>query len=232
MANDSTLSNLNPIANVTDASLFYCVLNGSDFKATGAQLLAYMKAGLVIPVTQAEYNALTPQERSNGSIYLITDGDPIHDLPFPQSVDRTAEVAVYIPNVGLRKVLYSQLETVLQGDTEIGDLKDVTISSLADGDILSYSSTGGADGTGGWVNVVNALSRITIGYSGDLNTLKSPIIVYTASTTTNRPSDVNGIAITFGDGSNAIQLYFPYNRANSSYQRICLSNTWTAWVLM
>lgn len=54
--------------------LLYIYQNGADFKITNQQLLDLIKTNTVIPLTQAQYDLLTPAEKNNGSIYIITDG--------------------------------------------------------------------------------------------------------------------------------------------------------------
>ena len=70
----SLLKDLTAITTPALSDLVYCVQNDTDFKVTNAQLLALMKVNIVIPLTQAQYDNLTPAEKNNGSIYIITDG--------------------------------------------------------------------------------------------------------------------------------------------------------------
>lgn len=70
----SYIEDLSAITTPSLTDLLYIYQNGDDFKVTNQQLLDLIKTNTVIPLTQAQYDALTPAEKNNGSIYIITDG--------------------------------------------------------------------------------------------------------------------------------------------------------------
>lgn len=69
----SKLNDLTAITTPSLSDLVYCVQNSTDYKVTNQQLLDLIKTNTVIPLTQAQYDLLTPAEKNNGSIYIITD---------------------------------------------------------------------------------------------------------------------------------------------------------------
>lgn len=69
----SLLRNLTGITTPSSTDLFYVVQNNTDYKMTSEQFLNFAKSAIVVSLTQAQYDALTPAEKSNGSIYLIND---------------------------------------------------------------------------------------------------------------------------------------------------------------
>ncbi len=69
----SLLRNLTGITTPASTDLFYVVQNNTDYKMTSEQFLNFAKSAIVVSLTQAQYDALTPAEKSNGSIYLIND---------------------------------------------------------------------------------------------------------------------------------------------------------------
>ena len=69
----SQIENLSAITTPSLTDLLYIYQNGDDFKITNQQLLDLIKTNTVIPLTQADYDDLTPAEKNNGSIYIITD---------------------------------------------------------------------------------------------------------------------------------------------------------------
>lgn len=70
----SKLNDLTAITTPSLSDLVYCVQNSTDYKVTNQQLLDLIKTNTVIPLTQTQYDNLTPAEKNNGSIYIITDG--------------------------------------------------------------------------------------------------------------------------------------------------------------
>lgn len=167
----------------------------------------------VIQKTLAEYQALPQSSKMNGSIYKITDKALIYCLD--------EEYHAY------KELTSIQYQALTSDEKNNGTLYIITDEETTADDI-PYS-------TG--VSVANKLSSIDvsslqISYSGDLNDIKTVKICYTSSTTTNKPVTTNGMLISFGDGTNAVQMYYPYGLANQSFQRICLSGTWTNWFLM
>ncbi len=70
----SYIEDLNAITTPDLTDLLYIYQNGDDFKITNQQLLDLIKTNTVIPLTQTQYDNLTPAEKNNGSIYIITDG--------------------------------------------------------------------------------------------------------------------------------------------------------------
>lgn len=75
----SKLSELTGLTTPALTDLFYVVQNLQEYKATGSQLLELLKTNIVVPITQDDYDDLTPAEKSNGCIYLITDSSLIDD---------------------------------------------------------------------------------------------------------------------------------------------------------
>ena len=71
----SHIEDLSAITTPSLTDLLYIYQNGDDFKITNQQLLDLIKTNTVIPLTQAQYNALTPAEQNNGSIYVIRDAN-------------------------------------------------------------------------------------------------------------------------------------------------------------
>lgn len=69
----SLLRNLTGITTPASTDLFYVVQNNTDYKMTSEQFMNFAKSAIVVSLTQAQYDALTPAEKSNGSIYLIND---------------------------------------------------------------------------------------------------------------------------------------------------------------
>lgn len=69
----SKLNDLTAITTPSLSDLIYCVQNSTDYKVTNQQLLDLIKTNTVIPLTQTQYDNLTPAEKNNGSIYIITD---------------------------------------------------------------------------------------------------------------------------------------------------------------
>ena len=69
----SKLSQLTGVTTPALTDLYYIVQNLQEYSATGAQLLALMKENIVIPLTQAAYDALPAADKNNGSLYVITD---------------------------------------------------------------------------------------------------------------------------------------------------------------
>lgn len=69
----SYIEDLNAITTPSLTDLLYIYQNGADFKITNQQLLDLIKTNTVIPITQSDYDDLTPAEKNNGSIYIITD---------------------------------------------------------------------------------------------------------------------------------------------------------------
>lgn len=53
--------------------LLYIYQNGADYHISNQQMLELIKTNTVIPITQSDYDDLTPAEKNNGSIYIITD---------------------------------------------------------------------------------------------------------------------------------------------------------------
>lgn len=69
----SYIEDLSAITTPSLTDLLYIYQNGTDFKITNQQLLDLIKTNTVIPLTQSDYDDLTPAEKNNGSIYIITD---------------------------------------------------------------------------------------------------------------------------------------------------------------
>lgn len=69
----SYIEDLTAITTPALTDLLYIYQNGDDFKVTNQQLLDLIKTNTVIPLTQTQYDNLTPAEKNNGSIYIITD---------------------------------------------------------------------------------------------------------------------------------------------------------------
>lgn len=162
----SLIENLSAITTPALTDLLYVYQNGVDYNLTNAQLLALMKENIIIPLTQAQYDALPSADKNNGSLYVITDASIttadisdfstfIHDLSFPSVIDGLAEIPVNITSgadAGQKKVLVNQLTSVIQASTNLDDLNDVVTASVADGDVIAWDATGGMSGNGGWMN--------------------------------------------------------------------------------
>lgn len=69
----SLLNDLTAITTPALTDIVYCVQNSTDYKVTNEQLIALSKTNIIIPKTQAQYDALTPAEKNNGALYIITD---------------------------------------------------------------------------------------------------------------------------------------------------------------
>lgn len=168
----SHIEDLSAITTPSLNDLLYVYQNGSDYQITTQQLLNLIKANSVIPLTQAQYDALPSEEKNNGAIYIITDASVtisdiagadtfIHDMSFASSFDNRSELAINETTDGLgqKKIYISQLKSLIQSETEIDDLKDVVMSHKADGDIIVWNANGGVSGNGGWEN--KSLGTIT-----------------------------------------------------------------------
>ena len=69
----SHVEDLSAITTPALTDLLYVYRNGTDYNLTNAQLLALMKENIVIPLTQAQYDALPSADKNNGALYVITD---------------------------------------------------------------------------------------------------------------------------------------------------------------
>lgn len=69
----SLLNDLTAITTPALTDLVYCVQNSTDYKVTNAQLIALSKTNIIIPLTQAAYDALPAADKNNGALYVITD---------------------------------------------------------------------------------------------------------------------------------------------------------------
>lgn len=184
----SRIEDLSAITTPSLTDLLYIYQNGSDYKITNQQLLDLIKANSVIPLTQAQYDALPSEEKNNGAIYIITDASVtisdiagantfIHDMSFASSFDNRSEIAINETTDGLgqKKIFISQLKSLIQSETEIDDLKDVVMSHKANNDIIIWNSQGGISGQGGWENlgglfkVVNYQNNVTVSANGAVN---------------------------------------------------------------
>lgn len=108
-------------------------MNGSIYKITDKALIYCLdeEYHAVLEITSADYAQLTSAEKNNGTLYIITDEETTaDDIPY------SAGVSVKDKIDGLA----------------IDDLDDVSLTNPTNGDVLSYSSTGGSQGTGGWGN--------------------------------------------------------------------------------
>lgn len=69
----SLLNDLTAITTPALTDILYCVQNSTDYKITNAQLIALSKTNIIIPLTQAAYDALPSADKNNGALYVITD---------------------------------------------------------------------------------------------------------------------------------------------------------------
>lgn len=69
----SLLNDLTAITTPALTDIVYCVQNSTDYKVTNAQLIALSKTNIIIPLTQAAYDALPSADKNNGALYVITD---------------------------------------------------------------------------------------------------------------------------------------------------------------
>lgn len=141
----SYIEDLSAITTPSITDLLYIYQNGADYKVTNQQLLDLIKTNTVIPLTQAQYDALLPAQKNNGSIYIITDasitaddveyssgvsvGDKLDDLSSLTKIIFSGNISKTIPAGGVVALTGSELGTLPAGYTAIGLLSQYATNS-------------------------------------------------------------------------------------------------------
>lgn len=155
----SYIEDLSAITTPSLTDLLYIYQNGDDFKVTNQQLLDLIKTNTVIPITQSDYDDLTPAEKNNGSIYIITDasitaddieyssgvsvGDKLDDLSNLTKLIFSGNISKTISAGGVVAITGSELGSLPAGYTPIGLLSQYTTNtnvSLISYDIATFGS--------------------------------------------------------------------------------------------
>lgn len=109
-----------------------------SYDATSDKWVAGAPGSSGIELTQAEYDALTPEEKTNGTEYFITDGTnaPIEAASILYDNEDSGLFASDVQNA-IDELNYNMSN--LSSDLE--DLEDVNISNVQDGQIIKYDAT-------------------------------------------------------------------------------------------
>ena len=108
-------------------------MNGTEYFITDAP-------EMVTDLTQVEYDALTTEQKNNGSIYQISDKGYCYykEKQFRATKELTqAQYDVLTPEQKADGTIYM----ISDATNNLGDLDDVTLTSPADGEVLTYDST-------------------------------------------------------------------------------------------
>ena len=115
-----------------------------SYDATSDKWIAGAPGSSGVELTQAEYDALTPDEKTNGTEYFITDGTnaPVEAASILYDNEDSGLVASDVQNA-IDELNYN----ISNLSSDLEDLEDVNINNIQDGQIIKYDATNQT-----WVN--------------------------------------------------------------------------------
>lgn len=183
-----------------------------------------------VELTQAEYDLLTPQEKMNGKLYFITDGQGEGDAYFYPIIYSTEEreVGVWIDN----KPLYSKVFD-LGSDVQVS-YNSFTDTSIDASDMEKVVDAKGFYSTGVTVynvigNINNNIIRLQTDRNGVAASIRYVLLFYTKTTDVAGSGKYNTLGVPTVHYSTDEQIVGTWVDGNTIYQKsISFDNTSSA----